>query len=743
MNARRLAVRALPLIIIAALLSFFATACEIDEPNTPYDAQAQGGAYPMPAPPEDQAQQQQQTTTDQTPAPLWPRVFSSGDTAFATYEPKIISWRDDKLEGRAAVEVYLPGVSTPKYGLVWFEAPTQTDRERGVVTLGDVRVTRVSFPTAREHEAEFFEALRGADLPESKAVTVGRLQQQLAYGSAADPVPAQPVRNDPPAILVSDRPEMVVLVDGQPRFRDEGGVQRVINTRALMFTDRGSFYLWVGDRWFASPSVEGPYAPARDVSPAIDAAKGRLASSQEVDLFGDATDRVRQGMKIVVATRPTELIETRGAPTYERIPGTTLSAVSNTDADVLRDETTNQIYVLLAGRWYRAPSLNGPWTFVDGRALPATFRDIPRDHREARVLASVPSTPEAEEAAIAASIPQTATVDRSRVNLAVKYDGEPDFEPVEGASAPLKYAINADTPVIAANDGLYYAVENGVWFVSTSPYGPWSVATSVPESIYSIPVTSPIHYVTYVRVYGYSPDYVYVGYTPGYLGAFYTGGVVVFGAGYPYRPWIGHVWYGGPRYYGAWGPRYARPWGYYRGPSYFAGHNVYRRWSPSVVYAPPANVARAPRMAAPRVGAPGAAGVPRTSASPRVGAPAPRVGAPPPTFGAPGSAPRVGAPPPRFNAPPPRIVSPPSAGAPRFNAPPPRVNAPPPRVNAPPPRFNAPPPSINAPPPRFNAPAPRAVPPSFGGGRSFSAPSGGGGVRAAPRSAPPARGGRR
>ena len=44
-----------------------------------------------------------------------------------------------------------------------------------------------------------------------------------------------------------------------------------------------------------------------------------------------------------------------------------------------------------------------------------------------------------------------------------------------------------------------------------SPFGPWVVATAVPPVIYSIPTASPIHYVTYVRIYRYSPTVVWVG----------------------------------------------------------------------------------------------------------------------------------------------------------------------------------------------------------------------------------------
>ena len=46
------------------------------------------------------------------------------------------------------------------------------------------------------------------------------------------------------------------------------------------------------------------------------------------------------------------------------------------------------------------------------------------------------------------------------------------------------------------------------------------MATSVPAVIYSIPPSSPVHYVTYVRVYDWTPQVVYVGYTPGYYGTY-------------------------------------------------------------------------------------------------------------------------------------------------------------------------------------------------------------------------------
>jgi hypothetical protein len=63
----------------------------------------------------------------------------------------------------------------------------------------------------------------------------------------------------------------------------------------------------------------------------------------------------------------------------------------------------------------------------------------------------------------------------------------------------------------------YYALTAGVWFSATSASGPWVVATYVP-AVYTIPPSSRLYYVTYVKVYGATQEVVYVGYTPGYMG---------------------------------------------------------------------------------------------------------------------------------------------------------------------------------------------------------------------------------
>ena len=168
-------------------------------------------------------------------------------------------------------------------------------------------------------------------------------------------------------------------------------------------------------------------------------------------------------------------------------------------------------------------------------------------------------TPQAEEAVIANSVPQTSLIKRDEAEFTPNIDGEPQWQPIDGTG--LTFVKNSPTPIIRVAEDEYYAVSDGVWFVASAVTGPWAVAVEVPLAIYSIPPSSPLHYVTYVRIYDSDDDTVVVGYTPGYYGTVESDDVVVYGTGYTYDPWIGGSWYGYPSTWGyGCGITYT-PWG--------------------------------------------------------------------------------------------------------------------------------------------------------------------------------------
>ena len=92
---------------------------------------------------------------------------------------------------------------------------------------------------------------------------------------------------------------------------------------------------------------------------------------------------------IVVERTPAELIVIDGPMVFAPIPGTSLEYVSNTSADVFREPTDQEFYVLIAGHWYRSWRPDGPWQPIASTDLPADFRSIPDGSPKAGVKASL------------------------------------------------------------------------------------------------------------------------------------------------------------------------------------------------------------------------------------------------------------------------------------------------------------------------------------------------------------------
>ncbi len=194
------------------------------------------------------------------------------------------------------------------------------------------------------------------------------------------------------------------------------------------------------------------------------------------------------------------------------VGGTSLLTVSNADHAVFVDPSTNQSYVLLSGRWFRAPMLTGPWTHVAGNQLPADFAKISPQDPKANVLVSVPGTPQAREAEIAATIPQTASVARAKATVAVVCDGTPKFVPITGTSPAIRGEHgHAGASRWIATITTPWPTASGSRRACQADRGMWPPRCRPPSTI---PPSSPIYYVTYVRVYSVTPEAVVVGYTP-------------------------------------------------------------------------------------------------------------------------------------------------------------------------------------------------------------------------------------
>lgn len=493
------------------------------------------------------------------PADPWPRDVSIANAAVLMYQPQINSWVGNQIDFRAALAIKPGGAPQETFGVVFATARTQVDKAARTVVFENLQLTKIDFPTLPDRGAGYMSALQAGLAQRLRTISLDRLEASLG-ASGVKHAPVQ-VRNDPPQVVVSNSPAILVPINGAPVWKPVPGdsrFQRVINTSALILkgglADR--LYMHVYDGWLSANAIEGPWTLS-DVQPlGMDDVARKLAQGGQVDLLdggpkADPKPTLAGGRvpTLVVSTQPTELIVFKGHPDFVPVSGTQLLWAANTTADVFIDTGSNHYYVLMAGRWFSAPGLSGPWSFVAANALPADFARIPPASQAGAVLPTVAGTPQAQEALISNSIPQTATVPlQGGPKFTPSFDGPPQYSPIPGT--PLSYVANSSVPLIRADAG-YYAVTAGVWFTAAELTGPWRVASSVPAVIYTIPASSPLHYVTYVRVYDATPSVVYVGYTPGYLGTVVSPyGTVVYGTGYVYEPWIGSVWYAPPYTYG-------------------------------------------------------------------------------------------------------------------------------------------------------------------------------------------------
>jgi hypothetical protein len=492
----------------------------------------------------------------QTSEIYWPQEIISGQDTIVVYQPQIESWKDNVMQSRSAVQYLSPG-NDAAFGIIEFTSRTETDIQKNMVYMNDLQIQKYNFPILPDKGKAVSDVI-ASQLHQQSQLSLDQVKSDLSINKAIESQRVD-VKNDPPKIYFSASPAALVLLDDDPVTKPIEGskLERVINTSSFMVwnPEKNIYEVSLFGKWFTSKDVEGTWtmdpSPDKHLKKLMETALKTDTSIQTFDPPADEIAKMLEQGKspdIFVSTQPSELLITDGEPIYEPISNTNLLYVKNTRADMFKYIGDGMTYVLISGRWFKAPDVHNAWSFVPPDQLPEDFKNIPEDHTKGSALVSVANTPQADEAAITSQIPQTATVNRQNTTMQSSYDGSPNFQTIDGTN--MQYAVNSPVPVIYA-DNNYYSVSNGVWYNALNPMGPWMVAVNIPAVIYSIPVSSPIHYVTYVRVYGYTPTVVYVGYTPGYYGCYVNPyGTVVYGTGWRYRPWIGRRWYGNPYSYG-------------------------------------------------------------------------------------------------------------------------------------------------------------------------------------------------
>ncbi len=466
--------------------------------------------------------------------PGWPRVFAQGGQQLTVYQPQVDYWNGyTNIHFRCAIAVK-GATAQERFGAAEIDAVTFVDQPNRLVGLYPMQCD-LRFPGASDSDAALLRAAVNQVRPMNQAITVS-LDRVLACLNPSQAARQRPVDVSlaPPRIFYSAQPAILVMFLGTPQFKpvapNQTGLLFALNSNWDVFYDTAGqqYYLLNQSNWLAAATVQGPWSPAQNLPPSFASlpANGNWANVRQ-NIPGQPA---ASAPAVFVSTQPAELILTQGDPSYTPVTGTHLMRVANTDSTLFLNSGDQQFYYLVAGRWFRAPGLNGPWTPAT-KNLPADFSQIPDGDPAALVKSSVPGTHDAQDATLLASVPTTTTVYLTNATVQVTYNGAPVFQPIAGTT--VQYAANSPYSVLLTG-AQYFCCDQGVWFISAGATGPWAFCTSVPPAIYSIPPSSPLFNVTFVTVQSFTATTVTYCQTPGYSGEFVaTSGTVMFGAGMP------------------------------------------------------------------------------------------------------------------------------------------------------------------------------------------------------------------
>ncbi len=473
----------------------------------------------------------------------WPRTYSLPSGAnILVYQPQIASWdKQTHIVAFSAVSYRAKTGDQPALGTIKIEADTKVALDERLVSFQGMKIAEANFPTLPKETLREVVATVEKAIPDDERVLA--LDRVLVNIDKSQIVPknVEGIKAEPPAIFFSKTPAVMVNLDGEPIWSPikDNDLKFAVNTNWDLFqhVPTNTYYLRNNDSWLKASDLKGAWSAAGTLP---DSFKKLPDEENWKDVKANLPGKqVRNVPKVFVSNQPAELILLTGEPSYLLVPGTTLLWVSNTESDVFRMGKSGLVYYLVAGRWFSAADFTGPWGFATP-SLPPDFKKIPLEHERSRVLASVPGTDQAAEAVLLAQIPQTARVNRKETKAPdVAFQGDPQFTPIE--QTKVERAVNTDKDVFKVGDTFYMCYQ-GVWFVGKTASGPWEVATSVPQQIYSIPVSSPSHHVTYVTIEAddnSNDDWVVYAAAAGYTGMMVAWGCTVWGSGWYYPPYWG------------------------------------------------------------------------------------------------------------------------------------------------------------------------------------------------------------
>ena len=304
----------------------------------------------------------------QLPADPWPRVVDLTNGQVLVYQPQVNKWDGNRIDFRAALAIKPTGAKDETFGVIFATARTQVDKVARTVVFEDLKITKTDFPTLPEPRRRVHgraaEGIRDRRSARSRSTAS---QASLALAGIKPPTVA--VQNNPPQVIVSYSPAILVPIDGAPVLKpvpepqprqardqharaDPAGRLRATPSTCTS-TTAGSRRTSIGGPW--TQAFLGPFMLSEANAIAQELSKKGVVDLLDGGPKANPKPSLANGVPTIYTSQaPTELIVFKGQPDFVPIVGTQLLWASNTTSDVLIDTAEQQLL-----RAARGPLVHG------------------------------------------------------------------------------------------------------------------------------------------------------------------------------------------------------------------------------------------------------------------------------------------------------------------------------------------------------------------------------------------------
>ena len=272
------------------------------------------------------------------------------------YQPQVDDWKEyQQVDARMAFTL-TPTGGKSHVGVVTAQLLSSVNWDNRTVLLDNPQITSIYFPSLDQATTAQMDQLMRTFLNPAASMTISLDRLAASVQKTKAPPPTTALNNDPPAIFISFKPAILLLVNGAPTTAPiaNSNIEFVVNANWPLFVEKGktTYYLFDSKGWLASESLQGNWTPTSKLPGHMDKVPENQNFATLKAFIPPPPGSIASYPAVYYSATPAEIVVFGGQPQWTAIPGTQLSYASNTGSPVFKYAPTGAYYYLTSGRWF-------------------------------------------------------------------------------------------------------------------------------------------------------------------------------------------------------------------------------------------------------------------------------------------------------------------------------------------------------------------------------------------------------